>query len=337
MLKLLTGIMRPTSGQIKVNGRLSALIEVSAGFHQDLTGRENIYLNGTILGLKRDEIRKRMDAIVAFSGLEAFIDTPVKRYSSGMFARLGFSVAAHVDPEILLVDEVLSVGDYAFQRKCMERMTQVIQNGTTVVFISHNLRAVGNLCSRSLLLRHGTVTMIGQTSDVLKKYLEGDERRTLQSDRGIEVTNVTVHNQFGPAVEFQSGDKVLVTIEGVARTRHDDVSVVVQITDDQAYPLFDTCTDRLGIEPMVLEAGQRVSATFEIDALLAQGTFHVNAYLFRYTTNLPYDKWANAATFFVSGAPAARGSVNLQPRLVSCEILQGSDSGAPAAIASSSV
>ena len=133
-----------------MNGRLSALIEVSAGFHQDLTGRENIYLNGTILGLKRDEIRKRLDEIVAFSGLEAFIDTPVKRYSSGMFARLGFSVAAHVDPDVLLVDEVLSVGDYAFQRKCIERMGQVIDNGTTVVFISHNLRAVANFCTRSL-------------------------------------------------------------------------------------------------------------------------------------------------------------------------------------------
>ncbi len=143
MLKLLTGIMRPTKGRITVRGRLSALIEVSAGFHQDLTGRENIYLNGAILGLKRDEITRRFDEIVAFSGLEAFIDTPVKRYSSGMFARLGFSVAAHVDPEVLLVDEVLSVGDYSFQRKCIERMDQIILNGTTVVFISHNLRAVG--------------------------------------------------------------------------------------------------------------------------------------------------------------------------------------------------
>ena len=215
-------------------------------------------------------------------------------------------------------------------------MTQVIANGTTVVFISHNLRAVGNLCSRSLLLRQGTVTMIGPTSEVLKKYLEGDERRTLQSDRGIEITNVTVHNQRGPAVEFQSGDKVMVTIEARALSRHDDVSVVVQITDDQAYPLFDTCTDRLGVAPMVLESGQRITVTFEIDALLAQGTFHVNGYLFRYTTNAPYDKWANAATFFVSGAPAVRGAVNLQPRLVSCEICQA-ESDTTTVIASSSL
>src|SRR5262245_5886265 len=270
MLKLLTGIMKPTHGHTRVNGRLSALIEVSAGFHQDLTGRENIYLNGTILGLKREEIRKRMDAIIAFSGLEAFIDTPVKRYSSGMFARLGFSVAAHVDPDILLVDEVLSVGDYSFQRKCVERMTQVIENGTTIVFISHNLRAIGNLCGRSLLLRRGQVMMVDKTSEVLKKYLEGEERRAAHTDRGLQITNVVIANQHGRATEFQSGEKLFVTIEARAVTRHDDISVVVQVTDDQAYPLFDSCTDRLGREPFSLEAGQTVSVTFEIEAGLAE-------------------------------------------------------------------
>ena len=331
MLKLLSGIMEPTSGAISVSGRLSALIEVSAGFHQDLTGRENIYLNGTILGLKREEIRRRLDEIVAFSGLEAFIDTPVKRYSSGMFARLGFSVAAHVDPDILLVDEVLSVGDYAFQRKCIDRMTQVIENGTTVVFISHNLRAVGNLCTRSMLLRSGTIAMIGQTSDVLKKYLEGDERRMRRSNRPLEITDVVVHNEHGPAAQFLSGDKVMVTVEARAHTHHDDISVVIQVTDDQAYPLFDTCTDRLGHAAIVLEAGQHLKATFEIEATLAEGTFHVNGYLFRYTTNLPYDKWANAATFFVSGAPGVRGSVNLKPRLVSCAVSQEAGSRRPSA------
>src|SRR5262245_49533902 len=155
ILKLLTGIMRPTMGSIRVAGRVSALIEVSAGFHPDLTGRENVYLNGAILGMSRDEIRRRFDAIVEFSGLEEFIDTPVKRYSSGMFARLGFSVAAHVDPDVLLVDEVLSVGDYLFQRKCVERMNEVIAGGATVIFVSHNLQAVANLCPRSLLLERG--------------------------------------------------------------------------------------------------------------------------------------------------------------------------------------
>jgi len=335
MLKLLTGIMKPTHGHIRVNGRLSALIEVSAGFHQDLTGRENIYLNGTILGLKRDEIRKRLDAIIAFSGLEPFIDTPVKRYSSGMFARLGFSVAAHVDPDILLVDEVLSVGDYSFQRKCIERMTQVIENGTTVVFISHNLRAVGNLCARSLLLRRGQVTMIDKTSEVLKKYLEGEERRSGDQNRALQITNVVIANHHGTTTEFQSGEKLLVTIEARAVTRHDDISVVVQVTDDQAYPLFDSCTDRLGRAPFSLEAGQTVSVTFEIEAGLAEGTYHVNGYLFRYTTNAAYDKWMNAGTFFVSGAPAVRGAVNLKPRLVSYEVGRQVMSERSVAVASS--
>ena len=161
MLKLLSGIMRPTRGTLAVRGRLSALIEVSAGFHPDLTGRENVYLNGAILGMTRREVASRFDEIVAFSGLEEFIDTPVKRYSSGMFARLGFSVAAHVDPDILVVDEVLSVGDFVFQQKCIDHMTRVIRGGVTVVFVSHNLQAVASLCRRALLLDRGQAAAIG--------------------------------------------------------------------------------------------------------------------------------------------------------------------------------
>src|SRR5579863_7610788 len=147
-LKILSRIMKPTRGNMIVNGRLSALIEVSAGFHQDLTGRENIFLNGTILGMKKREIESRLDQIIAFSQLEEFIDTPVKRYSSGMFARLGFSIASHVDPEVLIVDEVLSVGDFAFQLRCMERMRSILDRGTTVLFVSHNLKSVAELCDR---------------------------------------------------------------------------------------------------------------------------------------------------------------------------------------------
>ncbi len=328
MLKLLTGIMRPTSGRIAVRGRLSALIEVSAGFHQDLTGRENVYLNGAILGLKRDEIRRRFDEIVAFSGLEEFIDTPVKRYSSGMFARLGFSVAAHVDPEVLLVDEVLSVGDYAFQRKCIERMTQVIENGTTVVFISHNLRAVGNLCKRSLLLQRGTVAMIGETSEVLKKYLSGGhERRALEAARDLQITDVTVQGPSGPAVQIASGDHIQVTVEARALRRHDDITVLIQIVDDRAYPLFDTCVDRLGHEFITLEAGEQVTATFDLHVALGEGTYHVNAYLYRYTTDQAYDRWSAAATFFVAGPQSVRGPVNLEPSLVSCRIAPTASAG----------
>ncbi len=321
MLKLLARIMRPTSGSVRVRGRLSALIEVSAGFHPDLTGRENVFLNGTILGLTRDEIRRRFDEIVAFSGLEQFIDTPVKRYSSGMFARLGFSVAAHVDPDVLLVDEVLSVGDYLFQQKCIERMESVIASGTTVVFISHNLRAIGNLCQRSMLLQKGTVAMLGPTAEVLERYLGGSrERRALEAGRELEITSVRVGNGAGESVRFVSGDTVHVTIEARAHRRHDDVSVVVQVVDDRNYPLFDTCTDRLGQPALTLEPGEQVTCTFELQLGLAEGTFHVNAYLFRYTTNQAYDRWSTAATFFVAGPAAVRGPVNLRPALKGCHV-----------------
>jgi hypothetical protein len=231
------------------------------------------------------------------------------------------------------VDEVLSVGDYAFQRKCIERMTQVIESGTTVVFISHNLRAVGNLCKRSLLLQHGNVAMLGPTSAVLKKYLSGSqERRALEPGRELEITSVTLHGASGPALQFSSGDRLWITVEARALRRHDDISVVVQIADDQNYPLFDTCTDRLGYGVVTLEAGQRITCTFEIEVGLAEGTFHVNAYLYRYTTNHAYDRWATAATFFVAGPTCVRGPVDLHPVLSACRILDASDSpdvGAP--------
>ena len=171
-LKILSRIMRPTKGRMIVNGRLSALIEVTAGFHPDLTGMENIFLHGTILGMNKREIQSKLEQIIAFSGIEEFIETPVKRYSSGMYARLGFSVAAHVDPEVLIVDEVLSVGDFVFQQKCMDRIRAVIKSGTTVLFVSHNLKAVTEICQRAMLLDHGKILALGETDAVARKYLE---------------------------------------------------------------------------------------------------------------------------------------------------------------------
>jgi homopolymeric O-antigen transport system ATP-binding protein len=324
LLKLLNGIMLPTRGAITVHGRVSALIEVGAGFHHDLTGRENIYLNGAILGMTREEIRRRFDAIVAFSGLEEFIDTPVKRYSSGMYARLGFSVAAHVDPDLLLVDEVLSVGDYLFQRKCVERMNEIIANGATVLFVSHNLRAVTNLCSRSVLLERGKVALVGGTAEVIRTYYErGQERRVISPDdkkRDVMITKVTVHDENGPGVEFQSGGKLFITVEAGAHTLQHEVSVVIQIIDDNQYPIFDTCTQRLGAGPITLEAGQTLKCTFRLDLSLTEGSFHVSAYLHRYVTSITYDRWIAAATFFVTGAPEARGLVTLYPRLTECRV-----------------
>jgi len=169
-LKLLSKITFPTSGKIDVNGRISALIELGAGFHPDLTGRENVYLNGTILGMKRQEIDERFDQIVEFSGLERFIDTPVKRYSSGMYVRLGFSVAAHVEPDVLLVDEVLAVGDAQFRQKCAQRIEELQKIGTTIVFVAHNLYLVRSVCDKAVFLLNGETQQMGDVDDVISSY-----------------------------------------------------------------------------------------------------------------------------------------------------------------------
>src|SRR5438045_5700324 len=170
ILKLLSSITAPTSGEITINGRLSALIEVGSGFHPELTGRENIYLNGSILGMRRRRITEKLDSIVEFAGVRQFLDTPVKRFSSGMYVRLGFSIAAHLDPDILLLDEVLAVGDAAFQRKCIQRIIELNKNGTTIVFISHDLQAVQKLCDRVILLRKGQIEADGEPMETIAWY-----------------------------------------------------------------------------------------------------------------------------------------------------------------------
>ena len=171
ILKLITRILEPTSGKVAVDGKVSALIELGAGFHPDLTGRENIYLNGSILGLSRREMNRKLDDIVAFAELERFIDTPVKHYSSGMYARLGFSVAISVEPDILIVDEVLAVGDEAFQRKCLERIIECKARGVTTLFVSHSLDAVKTLCDRAIWLDAGVIRETGKASQVVDDYL----------------------------------------------------------------------------------------------------------------------------------------------------------------------
>ncbi|MCL4499240.1 MAG: ABC transporter ATP-binding protein [Chloroflexi bacterium] len=176
ILKLATWVTRPTCGTIQVRGRSAALIELGAGFHPDLTGRENIFLNGSILGMKQEEIRRRFDEIVAFSELEGFLDTPVKRYSSGMYARLGFSVAVHADPEVLVIDEVLAVGDARFQAKCLKRMSEQKASGTAILFVTHNLGYAQRLCERGVFLDHGQVQMIGGMADVIQGYRDHQAR-----------------------------------------------------------------------------------------------------------------------------------------------------------------
>ncbi|MCD6051701.1 MAG: transporter related [Verrucomicrobia bacterium] len=173
LLKLLSQITEPTTGEIRLRGRVASLLEVGTGFHPELTGRENVFLNGAILGMTQAEIRKKFDEIVDFAGIEKFLDTPVKRYSSGMYVRLAFAVAAHLEPEILIVDEVLAVGDSAFQRKCLGKMQDVSARGRTVLFVSHNMAAVTRLCQRAILMQDGKVVMEGPHQKVVPAYLHG--------------------------------------------------------------------------------------------------------------------------------------------------------------------
>jgi lipopolysaccharide transport system ATP-binding protein len=314
ILKLLSGIMRPTRGSLTVRGRLSALIEVGAGFHPDLTGRENVFLNGTILGMTRREIARRFDEIVAFSGLEDFIDTPVKRYSSGMYARLGFSVAAHVDPDILIVDEVLSVGDYIFQQKCMERMTRVIRGSATVIFVSHNLRAVAELCQRAVLMDHGQAVAIGPTDEVIRTYMKRAEtQRSHALDSGVFVSRVVVRDASGCRAQYASGQRIMVDVDVVSRGSYERLAVVLGLKDVQEYNIFAASSEYLTGTSFALGPDQALTCTFALQLHLAPGRYQVGAWVCRYDTETIYDYWASAATILVSHETDVRGVVNLYP------------------------
>lgn len=198
LLKVLSGITPPTEGEIIMRGRAASLLEVGTGFHPELTGRENIFLNGAILGMSRKEIVRKFDEIVAFSGVEKFLDTPVKHYSSGMYVRLAFSVAAHMEPDILIVDEVLAVGDSEFQKKCLGKMEEVTEkDGRTILFVSHNLDAVRQLCKRSMLLENGKVKMIGETGEVIEKYFSPNKpqkgKLSVTTYRNGSATDAPIH------------------------------------------------------------------------------------------------------------------------------------------------
>lgn len=225
LLKILSQITEPSVGMARIRGRVGSLLEVGTGFNQELTGRENIYLNGSILGMKRREIKAKFDEIVEFSGVEKFIDTPVKRYSSGMYVRLAFSVAAHLEPEVLLVDEVLAVGDVGFQKKCLGVMRDVTRSGRTVLFVSHNMAAVANLCERSVLLEAGKVVADGATSEVIEKYYKivGDgskqsnggnlrNRTDRQGSGEVKVAKVKVKSLSRDRT-IKTGDRLEVVIE----------------------------------------------------------------------------------------------------------------------------
>jgi len=238
-LKLLSNVTRPTSGRITSSGRISSLIELGAGFHPELTGRENIYLNGAILGLKRHEITRRLDAIVDFSGLERFIETPVKRYSSGMYVRLAFAVAANVEADVLLVDEVLAVGDSEFRQKCLARMDSLRQAGTTIIFVSHNMYQVRRICDQALLLVHGQPQFLGDTAEAISTYekslhLSAEENRdgesALLSDApgAMLISGVMVLDENNRAVDQIDCDQPL-TVRATYYTPQPLVDPIVKV------------------------------------------------------------------------------------------------------------
>jgi len=221
LLKILSRITDPTTGSIKINGKISSLLEVGTGFHPELTGRENVYLNGTIIGMSKKEIDKKFDEIVEFSGVKKFIDTPVKRYSTGMSVRLAFAVAAHIEPEVMIIDEVLAVGDIEFQRKCIGKMDEIGKSGRTVIFVSHNMSAVLSLCKSAMLLEDGRCTAMGRTEEVVKKYLgenkklrgEAEDNSSVPEGKKLKIRGARLLDEHGVVCsEFNLKEKISLEI-----------------------------------------------------------------------------------------------------------------------------
>ncbi|NSW52298.1 MAG: ABC transporter ATP-binding protein [Anaerolineae bacterium] len=285
ILKLLAKITKPTMGTIRANGTLSALIELGAGFHPDLSGRENIYLNGTILGLKRQEIEQRFDQIVDFAELEKFIDTPVKRYSSGMAVRLGFAVAASIDPDILLVDEVLAVGDSAFRLKCMNRIQELIENGTTLIFVSHNMGLVKAVCEKAIYIEKGTIKQFGETGDVVDAYNHAlDQRRIHAHDhvrggvtnqKGVcEISRVTIIGKGLDQDPLMPSRAALIGIEYHAFRDVGEIAIVLRIIRSDGLPCAALYSQKDQASLLIEKGDGRIEVTLS-PLQLFPGTYYV--------------------------------------------------------------
>ncbi len=255
LLKILSRITEPTSGTAKLRGRVASLLEVGTGFHPELTGRENVFLNGAILGMSRAEVRQKFDEIVAFAEVDQFIDTPVKRYSSGMYVRLAFAVAAHLEPEILIIDEVLAVGDVQFQKKCLGKMNAVAKRGRTVLFVSHNMQAVNALCSRAMLMRDGRPEFDGPTIDAVNAYLIRDkgtealEATFQQTDPLLNLVSFKVSQPTQESSGFVTSQPTFVelTVQS-AGVRGGELICGFTIEDEQAGPVFSSYFNEFGAD-----------------------------------------------------------------------------------------
>lgn len=300
LLKLISRITKPSTGTIRSRGRLSALIEVGAGFHPELSGRENIFLNASILGLNRREIMEKFDEIVAFSELEKFIDTPLKRYSSGMYVRLGFAVAAHMKPDVLLVDEVLAVGDASFQQKCIRRMRDLKENGASIIFVSHNMDLIAGLCPRTLLLWKGKLTALGPTDQVVSEYRRRireipasesvqDAVRGRLGSRDVEIVDARFIDADGAAKEtFRTGEKLIIRIHYKATKKIENVCFSVVLWSLQRDRLCSYYSTRDGLEIPALQGSGYVDLEIEALNLLAN-TFTVSVGVWDHDGLVPHD------------------------------------------------
>ena len=283
LLKILSRVTGPTTGTIKAKGRIGSLLEVGTGFHPEMTGRENIYLNGAILGMTKQEITRKLDEIVDFSGCERYIDTPVKRYSSGMMVRLGFAVAAHLDPEILVVDEVLAVGDAEFQKKAIGKMKDISQGqGRTVLYVSHNMQSIKNLCNHGVLLEYGMVKTIGKIDDVIHTYLNEDVEscRTTKWDRehapymnGIRLLSAKITN---PEETLYAGDAIHLEFEFESEEKHPaEYNITFLVKDEMNNFLFEAST-AYGNRHVEKTSSGTYKATATIPAnLLNEGSYRI--------------------------------------------------------------
>jgi len=312
VLKLLTKVMRPTGGTCELRGRVGALIEVSAGFHQDLSGRENVFLQGAIMGMKREEVARKFDQIVDFSGVSEFIDTPVRHYSSGMNARLGFSVAAHLDPEILIIDEVLAVGDRAFQQKAYDRIQEIVNRDITVVLVSHQLERVGQLCSHAVLLNQGQVACAGPVEDVIAAYVQGTGESTLSSpDAAIRYDRLDRVSSS----EIPPGAVLTLSLSGVVLdgTRLGDtlgIGIVVRSMASGAQ-VFSVNSDAL---QQPLPTSGAFSADIELQMNVTPGLYSVHAVVKKRHTRrtIQGGPWVSVR---VSGATVSSGVAHMNPRI----------------------
>jgi lipopolysaccharide transport system ATP-binding protein len=317
VLKTLTKILRPTLGTCQIRGRAGALIEVAAGFHPELTGIENVYLQGAIMGMKRAEIAARLDAILDFAAVGPFVDTPVKRYSSGMNARLGFSIAAHLSPDVLIIDEVLSVGDMAFQEKCERRMLEFKRSGVAIVFVSHNLAAVERLCERTLLLDHGTPIALGPSQDVIAQYMNAT---ALAHDLTASACTIHVADEGHTPVDgtrCRPGQQLRLPLELTFHAPTSAATIGFSVwsfrTGTYAY---EANAHQTGLDLLVAEAGDRRTVMLEFDVHLARGLYRVDLEVFEPSTQTVLGRKAAAFVLTVSEHQSQNGVANLYLRAV---------------------